>query len=178
MTTLSFDELEEKLLSLAERQEALEGSDDQEAIAALWAEWDALEGELAAKADRALGLREELEGRAKQRREQAKRIGALAKADSTAADRLEQLVFRALCAAGITTLETPLYRATVAKNGGQPKLVRDTSISDEELLALLPEDLVETRREPNLERIRAVLELEEEVPGFTLAPIGSHLRVS
>jgi hypothetical protein len=178
MTTLTFDELETRFLQLAEQHEALEGSDDLDAIAAHWAEWDALEGELAQKCDGALGLKEELEARARARRETAKRIVALAKLDETTAGRLEKLVFDALQFAGVTTLQTPRFRATIAKNGGQPKLVRDPNLTPDAILAELPDDLVKTTREPDLDRIRAVLELGEVVPGFTLADVGTHLRVS
>jgi hypothetical protein len=176
VTYTSLYELPEQYLALAARQESLEGTTDNDAIATLWEQFNALDGELADKIDETLALKTELRARARARKEEAQRLAALAKEDQEACERLEELVLRALDAAGKKTLETRRFRATIKKNGGQPKLVQGEGARLEDL----PEDLLKTKitTAPDLERIRAVLELGETVPHFRLAEVGRHLLVS
>lgn len=167
-------DLTEAFYALAEEQEALEGSDDAAAIAALYAKWDALESTFAEKIDGTLGLVKELEARRDARKAEAARISARAKVDDAVVKRLRKLVVMGLEASGAPTLETVRFRATAYDHGTAP-LVQGPGFKLDDL----PPELVKTTvtKEPDEPRIRALLVAGQKVPHYFLGAPTRALRV-
>jgi hypothetical protein len=148
------------------------GIDSPEAMAAMDEHLQGLDIALESKAENYAGVIRELELRAAARTEEAKRIRTLAEADSTLATRLKERLRDAMVAVGKTRIETERFRLSVQANGGQQPLVIDPGAVDE-----LPAALTRIVREPDKAAIRAALESGDDIPGCTLLPRGSSLRI-
>jgi hypothetical protein len=148
------------------------GSDSPEVQAELDATLEGLDAALEEKADDYCGLIRELELRADSRAAEAKRIRALADADANLAHRLKDRLKGAMETTGKLKLSTARFALTVATNGGKQPLEIDPTA-----IAVMDDALVVVKREPNKDAIRAALEAGESVPGCTLLPRGTSLRV-
>jgi hypothetical protein len=76
---------------------------------------------------------------------------------------------------GITKLETPLHKLTIAKNGGKPPLVIPEEWRED--AANAPEQYHRTFVKLDTEAIRADLLAGEQVAGCHIAEPGNHLRI-
>lgn len=148
------------------------GADSPEAAAAMDEALADLDALLDSKAEGYAKIICELEARAGVRRTEAKRIAALAQADDNLAQRLKDRLRDAMTRTGRTRIDGNLFRLSVATNGGKQPLVIDPGVVDD-----LPASLTRIVREPDKDAIRAALEGGEAVPGCTLMPRGSSLRI-
>jgi hypothetical protein len=148
------------------------GVNSPEAMDALAEHLKELDGALDAKAESYAGIIMELEARAEMRMEESYRIKALASADNALASRLRERLKSVMESTGRTRIETNRFRLTVATNGGkQPLDVKDDAV------AILPKDMVVTTLTPDRDKIRAALECGMVVPGCTLMPRATSLRI-
>jgi hypothetical protein len=147
------------------------GIDNPEAQDALEEHLAGLDVVLEAKADDYAGLVQELTLRAEARTEESRRIRALADADRALADRLKQRLKEAMEATGKLKLDTPRFKLAVAGNGGKQPL--EVAV---EPTALDPQYQA-VKVEANKDAIRAALEAGTAVPGCTLLPRGTSLRI-
>jgi hypothetical protein len=148
------------------------GVDSPEAAEALNQHLEGLDSALEAKAEQYACLIRELEMRSEARAKEASRIRALATVDSNLATRLKERLKEVMERTGKTRIETGLFRLSVAANGGkQPMTI------EPEAVAGLPKDLTILTVEPDKERIRAALESGLILPGCTLLPRGTSLRI-
>ena len=147
------------------------GVDNPEAQGALEEHLAGLDTVLEAKADDYAGLIQELLVRAEARADEARRIRALADADRALADRLKQRLKEAMETTGKLKLDTPRFKLAVAGNGGKQPL--EVAV---EPTALDPQYQA-VKVEANKDAIRAALEAGTAVPGCTLLPRGTSLRI-
>jgi hypothetical protein len=124
------------------------------------------------KADNYAALIRTLEWRADGRREEAKRIAALANTDDALVTRLRTALMQAMQATGRTTVQTKRFRLGVVNNGGKLPV----EIEDE---TQLPAQFVVPVYGTKIDRdaIRESLERGEDVPGARLLPRGTRLTV-
>ena len=148
------------------------GADSPEASAALDEALTDLDAMLDSKAEGYAKIVAELEARAGARRTEAKRIAALAQADDNLAQRLKERLRDAMTRTGRTRIDTSLFRLSVAQNGGKQPLVIDPGAIED-----LPCNYTRIIREPDKDAIRAALEIGDIIPGCTLLPRGSSLRI-
>ena len=147
------------------------GQADADASKALEEHLAGLDEALDQKAESYASVIQGLALRAKARREEASRIRDLAEADEAVADRLKTRLKEAMEATGKTKIDTPRFKLAVAANGGKQSLAIDTPADD------LPPAFRVVRHEPNKDAIRAALESGQAVPGCTLLPRGTSLRI-
>lgn len=147
------------------------GADSAEAQAALDAHLADLDAALDAKADDYAALITSLNARAAARSIEAKRMRQLADADEALADRLKERLKTVMETTGRTKIDTARFRLSVAGNGGKQPLVIDADP------ATLPKHLTAVRVEADKEAIRAALEGGATIPGCTLLPRGTSLRI-
>jgi hypothetical protein len=147
------------------------GVDSPEAQDALNAHLEGLDAALEDKADDYAGLVRSLELRRDARKSEAKRIAQLAEADDALADRLKERLKEAMEATGKLKLETPRFKLSIAGNGGKQPL--EVAV---EAAALAPQYQA-VKVEANKEAIRAALEAGTAIPGCTLLPRGTSLRI-
>ena len=148
------------------------GADSPEAMKALDDHMAGLDAALESKAEDYAGLIRELELRAKARKEEADRIRSLSNADAELADRLKERLKAAMESSGKLKIDTPRFRLSVAGVGGRPPLV-----VDESHMAAWEPPFRKVITEPNREAIRIALENGATIPGCTLMPRGTSLRI-
>lgn len=126
------------------------------------------------KVDSYCSLMRNLEILVDARAQEAKRLHELAKADSAKVDRLKTtLLWFLKDVAGISKVDTPHFRVSVAANGGKAPLIVPESQMD------WPAQYVKevVVRELDKDAIRKDLESGVEVDGCMLAERGFHLSI-
>lgn len=116
-----------------------------------------------------------IDARANARRAEIIRLGALVDTDYNAITRLKTALHSFMLEQGITKLETPLHKLTIAKNGGKPPLVIPESWRED--AANAPEQYHQTFVKLDTAAIRADLMAGEQVDGCHIAEPGNHLRI-
>lgn len=96
---------------------------------------------------------------------------SLAKADEALAERLKDRLKEAMEACGRTKIDTARFRLSVAGNGGKQPLEVTATVEE------LGPDYTSTFVEVDNTKIRAALEAGKVVPGCTLLPRGTGLRI-
>lgn len=127
------------------------------------------------KVDSYCFLRQEFRARADARMAEAQRLMKLAGTDAKNASRLEARLKLFFELHGFQKLETPRFKVSIQKNGGAaPLIVPDEWEQDP---ASAPEAF--QRRVIQLDRdaIREAIRNDEEAPGCSIAPRGTHLRI-
>jgi hypothetical protein len=147
------------------------GQTEADANAALEEHLASLDTALEQKSEAYASVIQDLSIRAKARKDEAARIRALAEADEAVADRLKQRLKEAMESVGRLKLDTPRFKLVVAGNGGRQPL--EVAV---EPTALAPQYQA-VKVEANKEAIRAALEAGTAVPGCTLLPRGTSLRI-
>lgn len=146
------------------------GIDSPEAQQALDEHLAGLDEALDQKAEDYAAVIMSLQARSDARAAEAKRIRELANADATVAQRLKERLKQAMEATGRVRIDTTRFRLTVANNGGkQPMLIEDESAIPTEFIVQVPE--------VDKDAVRAALEAGRPVPGCTLVPRGTSLRI-
>jgi hypothetical protein len=147
------------------------GGTDMAANEALEAHLAGLDAALDEKAEAYASVIRSLELRARARKDEASRIRDLAEADEAVADRLKKRLKEAMEATGKTKIDTPRFKLSVAGNGGKQPLVMEAEVDD------LPAEFRKVLVEADRDAIRAALEAGQAVPGCTLLPRGTSLRI-
>lgn len=146
------------------------GIDSPEAQQALDEHLAGLDEALDQKAEDYAAVIMSLQARSDARAAEAKRIRELANADATVAQRLKERLKQAMETTGRVRIDTTRFRLTVANNGGkQPMLIEDQSAIPTEFIVQVPE--------VDKDAVRAALEAGRAVPGCTLVPRGTSLRI-
>lgn len=146
------------------------GIDSPEAQQALDEHLAGLDEALDQKAEDYAAVIMSLQARSDARAAEAKRIRELANADATVAQRLKERLKQAMETTGRVRIDTTRFRLTVANNGGkQPMLIEDQSAIPTEFIVQVPE--------VDKDAVRAALEAGRPVPGCTLVPRGTSLRI-
>ena len=143
-------------------------SGQEAAVAALFAESGAALDE---KVDGYVRLIREYDARVALRKEEAKRIAALAKTDEGRAKWLKERLLFALDAMGIDKLETATHRVSVAKNGGKAPLIIDDADALGEFF------FIEEVRRLDKDALRAALATRDDVDGAHIGERGRSLRI-
>ena len=147
------------------------GIDGQEAQDALNAHLEGLDAALEDKADDYAGMIQSLNMRADARRAEAARIRQLAEMDAALADRLKERLKEAMESVGKLALDTTRFKLRVAANGGKQPL--EVAIEP----TALPQEFQAVTVTANKDAIRKALEAGGTVPGCTLLPRGTGLRI-
>lgn len=113
--------------------------------------------------------------RANARTEELARLGALVDTDENTIKRLKTALHNFMLERGVTKIETPLHRLTIAKNGGKPPLVIPETWREDPASA--PEQYHRAVIHLDTELIRADLAGGEEIPGCAIGERGTHLRI-
>lgn len=113
--------------------------------------------------------------RANARTEELARLGALVDTDENTIKRLKTALHNFMIERGVTKIETPLHRLTIAKNGGKPPLVIPEAWREDPASA--PEQYHRAVIHLDTELIRADLAGGEEIPGCAIGERGTHLRI-
>ena len=124
------------------------------------------------KLDNYAALIKIMEGRAKIRREESKRLADRARVDENAAHGLKERLHYVFKFRQLRKVETSRFCVSIQKNGGSlPVDVDPTQIGK------LPDDCQRITVEPDREAIRKRLEAGEELPGCKLGERGESLRI-
>lgn len=113
--------------------------------------------------------------RASARAEEVARLDNLIETDQTAIARLKTALHSFMLEQGVTKLETPLHKLTIAKNGGKAPLVIPDAWREDPASA--PEQYHRAVIHLDTELIRADLAGGEEIPGCAIGERGTHLRI-
>lgn len=126
------------------------------------------------KLDNYAGLIREIEGRAAERKAEAKRLAERAKIDENAASKLKDRLRQAFTVNGWKSVETLHFKLTLATAGGKQSL--SLKLPAEQI----PEEFrrVETVTSYDQDQIRAVLENGTELDFAELLPRSSYLKIS
>jgi hypothetical protein len=113
--------------------------------------------------------------RAEARHREIMRLGALADTDENAIARLKTALLNFMTERGVTKLETPFHKLTIANNGGKAPLIVPDAWRDDPASA--PEQYHRKVVHLDTELIRADLAGGEEIPGCAIGERGTHLRI-
>lgn len=169
-------DISDDLLALDELLTENDGEITDDAVGeALEAWFDDLGAERDAKIDNYCRLIASIESRAQARAVEVARLDNLIETDQNAATRLKMALYNFMVVQGITKLETPLHKLTVASNGGKPPLIIPDSWRED--AANAPEAYHRISIKLDTEAIRADLTSGEKVPGCAIGERGKHLRI-
>lgn len=155
-------------------QEMLEHVDtDSEQVNEILAFLENGQKELLHKLDNYAELICELTARSEARKQRAKEMTELAKADEALVKRLKTTLQYFFEAKGISRQDTDRHRITLAKNGGKLPVVFNDAVMPENM----PEKYQITVISPNTDAIRADLEAGENLPFAKLGDRGQSLRI-
>lgn len=147
-------------------------SDDQADLAALAAEFAALEGRLEEKLERCIAWARSQEALAVASRVEAKRLQGVAARREAAVERLKAYVLDIMRAQEIKKVDTPLGAVRRVKNGGRvPVIIEDGAVD------ALPPECVKTVRTPISDEIRERLERGEQLPKCRLGERGERVEL-
>jgi len=113
--------------------------------------------------------------RANARTEELTRLGALVDTDENTIKRLKTALHNFMLERGVTKIETPLHKLTIAKNGGKAPLVIPEDWRNDPASA--PEQYHRKVVHLDTDLIRADLAGGEEIPGCAIGERGTHLRI-
>ena len=113
--------------------------------------------------------------RANARTEELTRLGALVDTDENTIKRLKTALHNFMLERGVTKIETPLHKLTIAKNGGKAPLVIPEDWRNDPASA--PEQYHRAVIHLATDLIRADLAGGEDVPGCAIGERGTHLRI-
>ena len=113
--------------------------------------------------------------RANARTEELSRLGALVDTDENTIKRLKTALHNFMLERGVTKIETPLHKLTIAKNGGKAPLVIPEDWRNDPASA--PEQYHRAVIHLDTDLIRADLAGGEDVPGCAIGERGTHLRI-
>jgi hypothetical protein len=169
-------EISDELAAIAELLTANDGEITDDAAGRTLEAWfDQLSDARDAKIDDYCRLITMIRERAEARHREMMRIGTLADVDENTVQRLKAGLQRFMTEQGITKLETPLHKLTVANNGGKAPLVVPEEWQEDPANA--PERYHRRVVKLDVEAIRADLLGGEEVPGCAIGDRGTHLRI-
>lgn len=169
-------EISTDLLALEEVLTDTEGEITDDAAGQALLEWfDQLTSDRDIKIDNYCLLMAELEARADVRAAEAARLSRLVAIDRNAADRLKRALKAFLERHGLTKLDTPLHKLTIAKNGGKAPLIIPDSWRDDAVNA--PEAYHRAIIKLDTEAIRVDLEAGQEIAGCAIGERGTNLRI-
>jgi len=129
--------------------------------------------ELSQKVDNYLSLIREKQAIAAARKDEAKRLNALAKSDENLARNLKNTLQYFFESRGISKMETPRYRVSIARNGGKKPIVLNQLIEAKDL----PERFQRVEVTPNMDAIREALENGEDLGFAEFDQSGTSLRI-
>jgi len=113
--------------------------------------------------------------RANARTEELTRLGALVDTDENTIKRLKTALLNFMTERGVTKIETPLHKLTIAKNGGKaPLTIPDQWRHD---AATAPEQYHRRMIRLDVDAIRTDLESGQDVPGCRIEERGTPLRI-
>jgi hypothetical protein len=147
------------------------GQTEADANEALEEHLAGLDAALEDKAEGYASVIQELALRAKARKDEAARIRALAEADEAVADRLKKRLKEAMEATGKTKIDGLKFKLSVAANGGAQPL--EVTVPPEQL----PQKYQAVRVEADKAALREALAAGATIPGVTLMPRGTSLRI-
>lgn len=158
--------------AMAALRAALEDPDAPEDVGEVLAAWWAsAEGDLGHKIDGMLNIAAELDGVATMRKNEAARLAALASGDETRAASIRARVKEAVEAIPGQRIETPRWRASIARAGGRQAIEVTCPAED------LPADCVRYTASVDKDRLREILESGETIEGARLLPRSTYLKV-
>lgn len=165
-TLVEIGEAARNLLRIVEEEGA-----DGEIPAELDSFFSALAEEKERKLDSYVALIRHCQLRASARRDEADRLASRAEVDENIVKRLKARLQFFMELTGEKSIETDRYKITLAKNGGlQPVVVACKP-------AELPPEFQQADIKPRTEDIRNALLAGNEIPGCSLAPRQSHIRI-
>ena len=168
-------EISDELAAIEELLTENDGDISDAAGETLEAWFDQLTDARDAKIDDYCRLIATVTARANARTEELTRLGALVDTDENMIKRLKTALHNFMLEQGVTKIETPLHRLTIAKNGGKPPLVIPEAWRDDPASA--PEQYHRAVIHLDTELIRADLAGGEEIPGCAIGERGTHLRI-
>lgn len=168
-------EISDELAAIEELLTENDGDISDAAGETLEAWFDQLTDARDAKIDDYCRLIATVTARANARTEELARLGALVDTDENTIKRLKTALHNFMLEQGITKLETPLHKLTIAKNGGKAPLVIPEAWRDDPASA--PEQYHRPVIHLDTELIRADLAGGEEIPGCAIGERGTHLRI-
>lgn len=160
-------ELTGELLQL---QELMEDPDiDPQAIADTI---EAVNGEFEIKLENYCKIIKNLSGDIDAIDAEIERLSKMKKTRKNNIDRLKQHMFDAMKATGQTNIKGELFTVAIQKNGGKIPVIMDTDNT-----SVIPDDLVRIKEEPDLDKIREVLESGVKLEFAHLGERGESLRI-
>lgn len=172
---MKFHEIEAEYAALGQ---ALEDAETPEDFAAIEARFGGLDGTLADKVARTLPLIVTLDAEAAATKAEADRLATLAAGRARKASALREFVHRVMRAASLDKVATAIGTVAVQANGGKQALVYadwfDVEYLPDEYVTVVPQTL-----KVDADKVRAALAGDDApaLPGVTLAPRGTHLRI-
>lgn len=169
-------EISKELLEFEQLMTDLEGEIPSDEIERQITEWfENISDQRDEKIDNYAALIRTMEARAKTRKEEAKRLTALAQVDENAVTRLKERLKYFFQVHGLGTLQTRRFKVSLANNGG----VRPIVLSPEVLTSpeILPEEFKKTMIQADTSAIREALEAGVEFDFAHLMERGQSIRI-
>ena len=178
---MKFHEIESEYLALGQ---ALADAETPEDLSAIEDRFGGLDGTLADKVARTLPLIVTLDAEAAATKSEAERLATLAAKRARTASALRELVHRTMRAASLDKVATAIGTVAVQANGGKQALVYASPDDVPSVyMKTIPATLVvdsDRLREAVLARDAFLAkdpDAVDSLPGVTLAPRGTHLRI-